>query len=515
MVDVNANAAKALARGLNLTGRLRHAQIRQLTEAWFPQIRFHEKERFHPIDLETLITAPAVLFANLPESAKDSFRIDGSGPFGATRFDPPVIKDGSQVVGHGATAADALDDSVIGTDSVYTHGDNLRASHEFFGASTTVSGAPDAEPGDPRVPRHPIVVRAELRYLLEALKHELQADTPADALWGRFAIEDSFFVHSGQALLDFSDGMKRAALTALIDAYERHDDTAWNNAIAAIPHGWSFVPRAWNALKGYVFLQYYFMYAYNDYPEYGQEPFVNEHEGDAEGCCVVFERESLQRFADGVIGLADVTAHTVITSVHGESDGIDELKRLPVEHDLALHDLVVYVAPGSHATYLTAGTHDILSFDNILIEWPGHLPAWALVLIALSGMTEAMAALLLLTAIFEHFAGAEDQTSDFGASVGPGPPPPPGGTRFDKQVIVTPLSKIDEPGRDLNLYQAALQHPPSSPDVTLVDLVRRAFPGKWGATSGIADYSGPWDNETARYFRDFMSRGDIPSEIIL
>jgi hypothetical protein len=36
MVDVSANAARALAGGLNLSGRLRHPEIRQLAEAWFP-----------------------------------------------------------------------------------------------------------------------------------------------------------------------------------------------------------------------------------------------------------------------------------------------------------------------------------------------------------------------------------------------------------------------------------------------------------------------------------------------
>ena len=45
--------------GLNLTGRLTHAQVEQIAEAWFPEIRFHEKERYHPIDLERMFTDPA------------------------------------------------------------------------------------------------------------------------------------------------------------------------------------------------------------------------------------------------------------------------------------------------------------------------------------------------------------------------------------------------------------------------------------------------------------------------
>jgi len=508
MVDITANANKAIAAGFNLTGRLRHAQVRQLAEAWFPEIRFHEKERFHPIDLERLITAPPAVFATLPEPAKDSFRIEGSGPFGTARFDPPVVKDGSRVIGHGPTATEALDDEVVGTDAVCTHGDNLRASREFYGASTTVSGAPEPAPGDPRVPRYPVVVRAELRYLLETLKHELQANRPDDALWGRFAVEDHFFVATNINVL-FPDSSKRAVLAALIDAYKQEDETAWLQALQAIPPGWQFVQRAWDAVKGYAFLEYYFFYAYNDYREYGQEPFVNEHEGDVEGCCVVFDRRDLDTKP-----IEQVIAHTVITSVHEEFNDNDELKRLPLDRERARDDLVVYVAPGSHATYLTAGTHDVLDFEDILTDWPGELPGWAWVLLGLTGLTPALAAALLLAGIVEHFVDAEDETSNNGASVGPGPAPQPGGTTFDKTLLVTPLSKIDDPARDLNLYQAALPGTPPSPDITLVDLARRAFPGKWGATSGIVNHSAPWQNKTTRYFRKFLEKGEITGDVI-
>ena len=46
-------------------------------------------------------------------------------------------------------------------------------------------------------------------------------------------------------------------------------------------------------MTNYVFLEFYFVYAYNDYDEYGDWPFVNVHEGDTEGCCVVFERRPI------------------------------------------------------------------------------------------------------------------------------------------------------------------------------------------------------------------------------
>jgi hypothetical protein len=456
MVDITGNADKANRAHHNLTGRLQHAQVQQLAEIWFPRIHFHEKERFHPIDLERLITAPPAVFATLPESAKDSFRIEGSGPFGTARFDPPVVKDGSRVIGHGATATEALDDEVVGTGAVCTHGDNPRASREFYGASTTVSGAPEPAPGDPRVPRYPVVVRAELRCLLETLKHELQANRPDDALWGRFAVQDLFFFVASHPNAAFPDSLKRTVLAALIDAYERRDDTAWLQALQAIPQGWQLAQRAWDAVRFYAFLEYYFVYAYNDYPDYGDWPFVNEHEGDVEGCCVVFDRRGLEANP-----IDQVVAHTIITSVHEEFNDNDELKRLPLDRQLALGDMDVFVAPGSHATYLTAGTHEVLDPEDILTDWPGELPGWAWVLLGLSGTTSLLAALLVLAAIVEHFVDAEDETSNKGASVGPGPPPQPGGTAFAKTLLVTPLSKIDNPDRSLNLYQAALLDPSS------------------------------------------------------
>src|SRR6266542_2216558 len=148
--SIKANAAKARDRALNLTGTLDNDRVIQLAEAWFPEIRFHEKERFHPID--------------------------------------------------------------------------LTAASQFFGASTTLAGLPEPQPGDPRVPRHPIQVRAEMRFLLETLRHELQADTPKDALWGRFDVVRSFFQPITPQAPFVLDSTWRAILHNIVEAQVAGDE---------------------------------------------------------------------------------------------------------------------------------------------------------------------------------------------------------------------------------------------------------------------------------------------------
>ena len=151
-----------------------------------------------------------------------------------------------------------------------------------------------------------------------------------------------------------------------------------------------------------------------------------------------------------------------------------------------------------------------------MTDFPGMAPTWAQVLMVI--FLPVTIVILLIIAIVEHFVDAEDETSDNGASTGPGPDPAPGGTSFGKRLIVTPLSRIAasaEGPADFNLYQAAIPGAAALPEFDLAHLARRAYPGKWGASEGIRDHSGQWENKTERFFRKFFASGDIQTDVIL
>ena len=107
---------------------------------------------------------------------------------------------------------------------------------------------------------------------------------------------------------------------------------------------------------------------------------------------------------------------------------------------------MVYVAPGSHATYLTVGPHGILDFEDIATDLLGDVPTGFL---ARFPPLDLLVPAILFVGLWEHLVDSEDETSDDGVSVGPGLPDEPN-LKFDKRIEVTPLSDF-EGGR--NIYQ--------------------------------------------------------------
>jgi hypothetical protein len=148
-------------------------------------------------------------------------------------------------------------------------------------------------------------------------------------------------------------------------------------------------------------------------------------------------------------------------------------------------DFTVYVAGGSHATYLTPGDHDLVDFGDawemgLDLPFPFSLPPIVLVL-------------AIIVSIIEHFADTEDFTSDEGVHGVPegelGDHPAGVVTR----VLVLPMSA------DQHIYR------PQNPDEE--NLLRlRAYAGKWGGHNGFIDHSPPFAPKSARYFRKLLDK---------
>src|ERR687898_3398191 len=117
MTTISQNAAKAQTLGLNLTGQLSHETVKQLAELWTPEIRFHEQERYHPIDLERLFKVPVEVLASLPEPAREPFLITVEGSVGTQHFLPPVVRNDDAVLLHGAQINGDLEVTPDGTEA--------------------------------------------------------------------------------------------------------------------------------------------------------------------------------------------------------------------------------------------------------------------------------------------------------------------------------------------------------------------------------------------------------------
>jgi hypothetical protein len=516
-----------------LTAPLSHKQVESLAKQWLPQIFFFEQEKFHPIALEQKNSMIRDLFDGLPENVKEAWRVNllvrtGENTGAYQAFNPPVVRvpDGNIVqenpnqptivrkvyraLNHGGiTFEQALEENEADENAVITHGANFERSDHFFGAQETVLGGNVPKKGDPFRPRaeengQPLMtVYASYKNLLETLKYEVAVEKyiaeenpyPSNALRGGFDTGSPLFIPSTEAD-PFPPEVQRDVLLELIAAFEANESL--DPALQKLPAGWELNEVLWQALTRYAFLEFEFFYAYNDFERVQDTFFDNEHEGDNEGCCLVFDRKLINLVAeaddpDNPRLLLLVVPESIITSVHEEQHESDLFKRIPTLHSppddpeelKKLVNLAVYVAWGSHATYLTSGSHGLVDFQDMVDFVEDKIP-----LPLLLAFPEYVLALLIIALIIEHFDDPQDLTSEDGIrSV-------PEGTSDEDPVTVSTKLNVMPMSLEDHIYQRKDEYR---------ELLRlRSFAGKWGAHDTLVNHSPKYNTKTGRYFRKLL-----------
>jgi hypothetical protein len=284
-------------------------------------------------------------------------------------------------------------------------------------------------------------------------------------------------------------------LLQLIEGHRAGSTAMEQAALDLIPDDWQFNFAPWEAIKRFAFIEYYLFYTYNDFDQYATWPWENRHEGDIEGFCLVFERAQLENAVQDGTPLVDVRPLTIITSVHEEFQDADRLRHLDqsLSQEEFRQAMQVYVAVGSHATYLKSGSHDHFDFSDSLTA-PFQTDSFLIDLLAL---VATLSGITLLFAIAEHFFGTDDETSDQGIIADsdefPNTNPDEQQRVFRPETLHLPLS------RENHIYAP-------KPPGDLERLAVRAFAGKWGGHDEIKNKSWPYQAKTGRYFRKLLPR---------
>ncbi len=490
----------AAQTNFDVTNPLFHNEVKELAQRWLPQFRLHENELFHPIsinqvlytgrtnvntqwwleDRDGCLTSPWVLFKS--HGDKESLN-----------FNPSYAPNSK------------FNSTKITRKSYFTNlnENNYDIAKELFGSKEKYSNM--------QLPRFPGVIMGEFRSLLETLYHNLIAYVD---------YSDNLYDNDEERVLDEIIGPpifgeKKAEWRKLLELVEmerlgqREGSTSrtYNNLLNSLIEDGVITEIEWEIIRFYGFLEYYLCYEYNDWSAHQIDIFANEHEGDVEGCCLVFNLNSIRAVykkteeeTQREIILSTLKPDFIMTSAHNEGNNLDEIKDLRgLPEDQILSELKVWVSLGSHASYLSgAGTHDTV---------PG-LELGASIAAGITCLIFPPACLVALLIALLCKGAPEDETSNNGVFMTSDPGSSSSPKIVPVQVETTPLSA------DLNMYQERFEGDFGME--TSVNLAERVYPGLWGGNDGTINYSSSFTNKTKRYIhklRWFFENTSYPGEV--
>ncbi|KKN12090.1 hypothetical protein LCGC14_1019990 [marine sediment metagenome] len=473
----------AVQTNFDMTNPLSHNEVKELALRWLPQFRFHEDELFHPISInQVLYTGRTSINTQWWLEDKDGFLIspwvlfkshDDKESLNFNPSYPPNSKFNSTEITRKSHFTNLKD----------TEYDIAKA---LFGSKEMYSGM--------QLPRFPGVTMGEFRSLLETLYHNLRAyvDYPAELY------DDD----EGRVLDEIIGpplfGDKKSEWRKLLELVEmerlgqREGSTSqtYNNLLNSLIEDGIISEIEWEIIRFYGILEYHLCYEYNDWSAHQIDIFANEHEGDVEGCALVFNLNTIkavykktQEESQREIALSTLKPDFIMTAAHNESNNLDEIKDLRgLPEDEILSELKVWVSLGSHASYLSgAGTHDTV---------PG-LETGAAIGAGVTCLVFPPACLVALLLALLAKGAPEDETSNKGVYMSSDPGSSSSPKMVPIQVETTPLSK------HLNMFQERFEGDFGME--TSVNLAERVYPGLWGGHDGLINYSSPFTNKTKRF----------------
>jgi hypothetical protein len=334
------------------SGILDNKEVETLANKWIPEIYFCERESFYPIGMDLYSYNKGNLITNKGKSYDTAVIFDRNSENDAVNI--------QHAVGENFYLTNLSDD-----------GDGYEEAKKYFGASEyklenneTITIPSNKE----------IQIIAEGRDLLETVKYNLQAhlDDNYPKISGEVELEEGKFILNDaiqgpllcgnskeeiREILIVIEAIKEGKVTLNKTAKGEHleIDSSMSSSRSIIKKYESQI-QTW--IK-YYFIEYYLIYPYNDLHKYIY--WGNYHEADVEGFALVFNKEDINNFKHEKSNIP--TPKYLISKAHSDHE---EIKGIIENNDKITikEQLKVYVAQGSHATYLSPGVHNILTTSN-------------------------------------------------------------------------------------------------------------------------------------------------------